>query len=179
MYRIVLPLVALAIVVGGGVVALATDLVGDRDVAQPRALMTEVPTDAQIAQVAAELGPIEVHRSESCGCCGGHVEHLVAAGFEINEHVHADEAEVPAMKRGLGIPDGVWSCHTSLVGGYAVEGHVPADVIATLLLERPEVDGIALPGMPAGSPGMPGEQAETWSFVTFVDGVQAGVLTER
>ena len=179
MYRIVLPLVALAIVVGGGVVALATDLVGDRDAAQPRALMTEVPTDAQIAQVAAELGPIEVHRSESCGCCGGHVEHLVAAGFEINEHVHADEAEVPAMKRGLGIPDGVWSCHTSLVGGYAVEGHVPADVIATLLLERPEVDGIALPGMPAGSPGMPGEQAETWSFVTFVDGVQAGVLTER
>ena len=179
MYRIVVPLVALALVVGGGVVALATGLVASSDAAQQQVLEAEVPTEAQIAELAAGLGPIEVHRSESCGCCGGHVDHLVAAGFDIDEHVHADEAEVPAMKRGLGIPDGVWSCHTTMVDGYAVEGHVPADVIAALLLERPAVDGIALPGMPAGSPGMPGEQAETWSFVTFADGVQTGVFTER
>jgi hypothetical protein len=177
MYRIVVPLVALALVVGG-IVALATGLVPERD-GEPQALVTAVPTAEQVADVAAGLGPVEIHRSESCGCCGGHVDHLVAAGFEIDEHVHADEAEVPAMKRNLGIPDGVWSCHTTLVDGYAVEGHVPADVIASLLLERPDVDGIALPGMPAGSPGMPGEQAGTWSFVTFVDGVQSGVLTER
>ena len=179
MSRIVVPLVALAVLVGGGVVALATGLVADRDEAQPQALVTEVPTDEQIAELAAGLGPIEVHRSESCGCCGGHVEHLVAAGFEIDEHVHADENVVPDMKRDLGVPDGVWSCHTTMVDGYAVEGHVPADVIAALLLERPAVDGIALPGMPAGSPGMPGEQAETWSFVSFADGVQAGVFVER
>ena len=178
MYRTVVPLVALAIVVSSGVVALATGLFADRD-PEPQALVIEVPADEQIAELAAELGPIDVHRSESCGCCGGHVEHLVAAGFETDEHVHADEAEVPAMKRDLQIPDGVWSCHTTMVDGYGVEGHVPADVIAALLLERPDVDGIALPGMLAGSPGMPGEQAEPWSFATFTDGAQTGILTER
>jgi hypothetical protein len=179
MHRIVVPLVALAILVGGGVVALATGLVAADDAAERHATLTEIPTDEQIAELASQIGPVEVHRSESCGCCGGHAEHLVAAGFEVDDHVHADEDAVPAMKRDLGIPDGVWSCHTTMVDGYAIEGHVPADVIAALLLERPDVDGIALPGMPAGSPGMPGEQADTWSFASFVDGVETGVFAER
>ena len=178
MQRIVVTVVALAVVVGGGVVAVAATLVAGDGEAEV-ALVTEVPTEAQVAELAAELGPVEVHRTESCGCCGGHIEHLVAAGFEIDERIHADETDVPAMKRDLEIPDDVWSCHTTMVDGYAVEGHVPADVIAALLLEQPEVDGIALPGMPAGSPGMAGDKAGTWSFVTFADGVQAGTLTER
>lgn len=177
MRRIILPLVALALLVGAGAVTLTWSLLGGD--AEPVALDTEPPSAAEISALAADLGPVEVHRSASCSCCGGHVDHMVAAGFEIDDRIHADDAEVPAMKRDLGIPEDVWSCHTTIVGGYAVEGHVPADVIATLLLERPEVDGIALPGMPAGAPGMAGEKSETWSVVTFADGARTGVLTER
>lgn len=94
---------------------------------------------------------IVVHRSASCGCCGGWVDHLRAAGFEVT--VNMNEDLQPIADR-LGIPDGLRSCHTGEIGGYFVEGHVPPSDIERLLIERPDARGVAVPGMPLGSPGM-------------------------
>ena len=92
-----------------------------------------------------------VFRDENCGCCGDWVEHIRAAGFEVEVRVH------PSMNRKkteLGIPPEVRSCHTAEIGGYLVEGHVPADEIRRLLATRPDARGLAVPRMPVGSPGM-------------------------
>lgn len=107
---------------------------------------------------------ITVHRSASCGCCGGWVDHLRAAGFEVT--VDMNEDLQPIADR-LGIVDALRSCHTGEIGGYFVEGHVPASDIERLLRERPDARGIAVPGMPIGSPGMEmGERRER--FVTYL-----------
>jgi hypothetical protein len=175
MHRILVPLLLVGIVVAAATVGLAMRSVTTTGPAP--AIVTERVDADTVATLAATIGSVEVHRSESCGCCAGHVDHLVDAGFEVTEEVHADEAAVPALKERHGIPQELWSCHTTLVDGYAVEGHVPAEVIATLLVERPDVEGVALAGMPAGSPGMPGDQVEPWVFETFRGGVVDGVLT--
>jgi hypothetical protein len=133
----------------------------------------------QVTAVASDVGTVEVHKSVTCGCCGGHVEHLEAAGFTVEEHLYEDAHATAEMKRRTGVPEEMWSCHTTLVGGYAIEGHVPADVIAQLLAEAPEVDGIALPGMPAGSPGMEGTKDGPWTFESFDDAESAGTFTVR
>ena len=110
--------------------------------------------------VAAALAPlmaqarapvVEVWRSPSCGCCGGWVKHLQQAGFVTRVHM-VDDAGV--MRRQLGMPDSLGSCHTALVDGYVIEGHVPASDIKRLLAEKPRALGLTAPGMPAGSPGM-------------------------
>ena len=100
---------------------------------------------------AAKKTLILVHKSASCQCCGVWVEHLRSAGFEA-EARNVDD--LPAIKARLGVPTEQASCHTAEVGGYFVEGHVPASDIWRLLQERPNARGIAVPGMPAGSPGM-------------------------
>lgn len=97
------------------------------------------------------LLPIDVHRSPTCGCCMKWVEHLRDAGFQVRVHEHAD---MQPIKRRLGVPDSARSCHTAQVGDYFVEGHVPAADIKRLLADRPVARGIAVPGMPLGSPGM-------------------------
>ncbi len=74
------------------------------------------------------------------------------------------------MKEELGVPEQVWSCHTSVLGKYVIEGHVPVEAIQKLPDERPAIDGIALPGMPQGSPGMSGEKSEPWVIYSIVDG---------
>lgn len=92
-----------------------------------------------------------VHKSPSCGCCKGWVEHMRAAGFT----VEVDETgALQEIKERVGVPAGKGSCHTSEVGGYFVEGHVPAQDIVRLLKEKPKARGITAPGMPIGSPGM-------------------------
>lgn len=111
-------------------------------------------TSAQAALAAAR---VEVWKDPSCGCCGGWVRHMRGAGFEVVAH---DAADLDAVKRANGVPEALWSCHTALVGGYVVEGHVPASALRRLLAERPGIRGIALPGMPLGSPGMDGPKAE-------------------
>ncbi len=92
-----------------------------------------------------------VHKSESCGCCGLWVEHMKQAGFPV-EVRNLDN--VNPIKERLGVPLGKGSCHTAEVGGYFVEGHVPAGDVKRLLAEKPAARGLVLPGMPAGSPGM-------------------------
>lgn len=104
------------------------------------------------AQSSAGAPPrVEVFKNPSCGCCGAWVEHLQAAGFQVRVSEVADTA-VP--RRQFGMPDKFGSCHTARVGGYVLEGHVPAQDVRRLLATRPAALGLAVPGMPAGSPGM-------------------------
>jgi hypothetical protein len=111
-----------------------------------------VASTAAAASVAAkELPPVLVHKSASCGCCGAWVDHLRDAGFIVRVN---ETEDMNPIKERLGVPYGKGSCHTAEVGGYMVEGHVPAGDIKRLLLERPQAKGLVLPGMPIGSPGM-------------------------
>jgi hypothetical protein len=115
---------------------------------------------------AAALPKMVVTRDPNCGCCGSWIAHVKAAGFPV-EVVEA--ADLVPLKAKLGVPEMLTACHTAEVGGYVVEGHVPADAIKRLLVERPQATGLAVPGMPVGSPGMevPGTSAETYEVVLF------------
>ena len=95
---------------------------------------------------------VEVWKDPDCGCCKDWVSHLEASGFQVTVH---DSGNTAARNR-LGVPEKLGSCHTAQVGGYALEGHVPARDIRRLLKERPRAVGLAVPGMPVGSPGMDG-----------------------
>lgn len=94
---------------------------------------------------------VEVYKSPYCGCCEKWVQHLKKSGFDV---VARDINDVPAARQALGMPERYGSCHTAKVGGYVVEGHVPAEDIRRLLKEKPKAVGLAAPGMPQGSPGM-------------------------
>lgn len=94
---------------------------------------------------------VEVFKSPHCGCCGKWVEHLRESGFQVQTH---EVADVPAARKQLGMPNRLGSCHTAKVGGYVIEGHVPAADIQRLLKEKPKALGLAVPSMPPGSPGM-------------------------
>ncbi len=99
----------------------------------------------------AQATVVEVFKSPYCGCCGKWVEHLQQNGFKVNAH---DVEDVPAVRQKLGMPDRLGSCHTAKIGGYVVEGHVPATDIQRLLKEKPKALGLSVPSMPPGSPGM-------------------------
>jgi hypothetical protein len=102
---------------------------------------------------AQQLPTVEVFKTPACGCCDDWVKHLQANGFQVTPINVPDLAPVRAR---LGMPAQYGSCHTARVGGYLVEGHVPAREVRRLLRERPQAIGIAVPGMPIGSPGMDG-----------------------
>jgi hypothetical protein len=120
---------------------------------------------------AGEASSVAVlHASADCQCCGGHAEHLLEHGYRVEEVRYDDPAELAAFKDAHGIPYEQRSCHTTLVGGYVVEGHMPVEEIDALLAERPAIDGIALAGMPAGSPGMPGIKSIDWTIWALDDG---------
>lgn len=104
---------------------------------------------------AGSAGTVEVWKSPTCGCCGDWIKHLQANGFQVKVNDVPDTAPVRAR---AGIAERYGSCHTALVGGYALEGHVPAREIRRLLKERPTAVGLAVPGMPVGSPGMDGPE---------------------
>jgi hypothetical protein len=106
---------------------------------------------------AAPAPLVTVYKNRACGCCGGWIEHMRAAGFPLRVY---DVDDVTPQKQWLGVPLALASCHTAEVGGYAIEGHVPADDVRRLLAERPAgARGLAVPGMVPGSPGMDGPRA--------------------
>ena len=115
--------------------------------------LVALPAVAQIATAAAPTATpkIIVNKTPTCGCCGLWVKHLQAAGFAVQVH---DLENLAPIKERVGVPFGMGSCHTAEVGGYFIEGHVPADDIKRLLREKPAAKGLTVPGMPAGSPGM-------------------------
>lgn len=106
---------------------------------------------------------VAAYMSPACGCCDEWQKHMRASGFRLETHKLRD---VTPMKRQLGVPEHLWSCHTATVGGYVIEGHVPAADIKRLLAERATVKGLAVPGMVVGSPGM--EQGPPKPYQTLV-----------
>lgn len=118
------------------------------------ALLSPVAGTAMAAEV------VDVYKSPYCGCCGKWADHLRNAGFEVRTH---DVNDVPATRKTLGMPERLGSCHTAKVGGYVVEGHVPASDIQRLLKEKPKALGLAVPSMPPGSPGMEGPRPQPFA----------------
>jgi len=133
----------------------------DRQAAASSAKPAATPAAEQVPSTAAQP-LVVVHKSESCGCCGLWVKHLEAAGFSVQVH---NQNDLHSIKERVGVPLGQGSCHTAEVGGYFVEGHVPAEDIKRLLAERPEAKGLVLAGMPLGSPGMEVPSGEVQPYV--------------
>ena len=117
---------------------------------------------------------ITVYKSPQCGCCVGYVGELEKAGFDVEMVVVQDMSTIKAEHN---IPREMESCHTSVIDGYFIEGHMPISVVKDLLEEKPEIDGIALPNMPAGTPGMPGIKTKPWEIYQLSDGEFSSYLT--
>lgn len=124
------------------------------------------PPAAEVAGSSSTATPITVYKSSSCECCAKWVDHVRANGFLPTVH---DEEDMDAIKAQLGVPEAVRSCHTALAGKYLIEGHVPASDIKRLAKEQPRVTGLAVPGMPAGTPGMaqPGAKITGFEVIAF------------
>ena len=113
---------------------------------------------------AAKPVTIKVYKTPTCGCCKAWVQHLRDNGFKVET---IDMPDLSTVKLRYGVTPKLEACHTAVVNGYVVEGHVPADVIMRLLKEHPAVTGVAVPGMPGGSPGMEGASRERYDILTF------------
>lgn len=115
---------------------------------------------------------ITVQKDPNCGCCGNWIKHLEEAGFHVTAH---DNEDMEAVKANQGVPEALHSCHTGIVDGYVIEGHVPAADIVRLLAERPKAHGLSVPGMPLGSPGMDyGDEKDPYDVILFSeDGKQS------
>jgi len=107
---------------------------------------------------------ITVYKSPTCGCCKNWISHLEANGFEVTAH---DTDDMQSIKQQYGVADHLASCHTAIVNGYVIEGHVPADSIKRLLKEKPVAAGLTVPGMPMGSPGMEGPRKDAYNVLLF------------
>jgi hypothetical protein len=125
-----------------------------------------------------EVPPVvKVWKSPACGCCGKWVKHMEAAGFRVEV---TDVADVDPIKTANGVPLRLASCHTALVGGYVIEGHVPASDVRRLLKEKPAILGLTAPGMPAGSPGMDVPGSPPYEVLSLAkDGKTAVFATHR
>lgn len=127
---------------------------------------------ASLARPASLLGAaaqqakptMTVYKTPTCGCCTLWVQHLERNGFAV---VSQNVADLTPIKRRFGVPRALESCHTGLVAGYVVEGHVPADLVHRMLKEKPDALGLAVPGMPIGSPGMEGGTPERYDVLLF------------
>jgi hypothetical protein len=132
--------------------------------------MSTVPA-AERSAAPADLPVVHVYKSPTCGCCADWVTHIEAAGFKTEVQ---DMPDVTPIKQRAGLPQDLGSCHTALVGDYVVEGHVPASTMLRLLTEKPAIAGIAVPGMPMGSPGMEGPWKDDYDVIAFTrDGRRA------
>lgn len=126
--------------------------------------MTVLLVLARSSASAKDDAEILVHKDPNCGCCSGWVRHLQAAGFAVK----IDEtSNLQAVRARLGVPSDLAACHTAEVSGYLLEGHVPAPAVRRLLAKRPSAIGLAVPGMPMGSPGMEGGTPDKYEVVLF------------
>jgi len=110
---------------------------------------------------------VEVFKTPSCGCCYGYVLFLEKEKFNVKQ---TDMRSLHSIKQKYNIPLEMQSCHTTIIGKYFIEGHVPLEAVNKLLKEQPDIDGIALPGMPIGTPGMPGKKEEPFVVYQLIDG---------
>ena len=117
---------------------------------------------------------VEVFKTPSCGCCYGYVLFLEEEKFKVKQ---TDMRSLHSIKQKYNIPVEMQSCHTTILGKYFIEGHVPLEAINKLLKEKPDIDGIALPGMPIGTPGMPGDKDEPYVIYQLIDGKSSVFMT--
>jgi hypothetical protein len=123
------------------------------------------------------LPTVRVYKTPTCNCCAKWVDHMKEEGFEVRTN---NLNSLSNVKKQAGIPDGLSACHTAVVGRYVVEGHVPAEDVKRLLATRPDVRGIAVPGMPIGSPGMErGSRQEPYNVVAFDTNGGTSVFAEH
>lgn len=127
-------------------------------VAAPATLAAAAPGAAQ------GVPQVTVYKSPTCGCCAEWVDHLRQNGFAVTVH---DQEDLTTVKAANGITPQLESCHTAVIDGYVVEGHVPADLIARLITERPDIAGLAVPGMPGGTPGMESAPKEAYQVLAI------------
>jgi hypothetical protein len=127
-----------------------------------------------LAVTKASKYDVEVFKTSSCGCCYGYVLFLEEEKFKVKK---TDMRSLHSIKKKYNIPLEMQSCHTTILGKYFIEGHVPIEAINKLLKEQPDIDGIALPGMPIGTPGMPGEKEEPYIIYQLVDGKPSVFMT--
>lgn len=123
-----------------------------------------VPPAMADTRASVKAIEIAVYKDPDCGCCKSWIEHLRKHGFKVVTH---DTRDMPTVKTNFGVKTDLQSCHTAMVGGYVIEGHVPAADIQKLLKERPKVAGLAVPGMPMGSPGMEGPTSQKYDVIAF------------
>jgi len=133
-------------------------------------------TGAMARHVVAPLPVVTVYKTATCGCCAKWIDHLKAAGFPVEAHDVADVSEYAAN---AGVPTALRSCHTAIVKGYAIEGHVPADLIKRMLVEQPKIAGLAVPGMVMGSPGMEGNRQDSYDVVAWSKDGKTSVYAHR
>lgn len=130
----------------------------------PAYAQTAQPESAQTMQVA---------KSPTCGCCQAWVDLARAEGYDVTT---TDIDDVTVVKTQVGVPQDLWSCHTAVVDGYVIEGHVPFDAIAKLLRDRPAFTGLSVPGMPMGSPGMGDDPTARFDVIAFGGEAQPGQI---
>lgn len=130
------------------------------------AIFTSDPSALSAATDAYSGTEITVYKSPTCSCCRKWVDYL-GASFKVTAH---DTTDMASVKTSHGVPDEMQSCHTAIVGGYVIEGHVPVADIQRLIREKPKVAGLAVPGMPMGSPGMEGSHTDKYDVIAFGGG---------
>lgn len=147
------------------------------DAPAPDVSETPVTATSVNVEVDPDLPPMTVYKSPTCGCCSLWIDHLRANGFTVEVQ---DMERMSTVKEQYGIAPEMQSCHTGVIDGYIVEGHVPAEDIKRMLEEQPEAAGLAVPGMPIGSPGMevPGRPADSYA-VYLVDDGEATVFAQH
>ena len=122
---------------------------------------------------------VTVYKSPTCGCCANWVGHMKSNGFTVDAHDVGDDM-LEQVKTTAGVPTALRSCHIALADGYAFEGHVPADVVKKVLATKPKFAGLAVPGMPAGSPGMEmGGRSEPYQVMAFDRQGKSWVFAKR
>lgn len=127
-------------------------------------------------QIAANELNITVYRTPTCGCCEGWVEHLQQQNFNVTDIVKP-EAEINTIRQKHNLPAALTSCHTAEINGYLVEGHVPVEDVKQLIAKQPNINGIAVPGMPVGTPGMEmGNRKESFDVIGFKNNNQMQVF---
>jgi hypothetical protein len=126
--------------------------------------LTTAAVRSSPSDTLAKKPVITVYKDPSCGCCKNWIAHLIKHGYRVDAK---DSPNMTEIKRTLGVPTGLTACHTAMVNGYLIEGHVPAADIDRLLAQKPKIAGLAVPGMPAGSPGMEGASAQRYQVLTF------------
>ena len=138
-------------------------------------LLLQSPTPPPDNYLAKNNVGVTVYSSSTCGCCHQYVSYLQDNGIRV-EHIKDDSVTPMEMVEGVDIPENLWSCHVSLITSFAVVGHVPIEALEKLVSENPNIDGISLPNMPSGSPGMGGTKGSSFQIHKFENGQDLGIF---